>query len=260
MSIGNLDESKGIDEIVKAIVYFHQTLDEKKENLTDALDDISDFYENNDPVEQDDFNLEGQAIKIKVLKPVSRNNQKVFNDSVKEISSQVSAVYVVSMSMKEKLHKLGTERIEANTQVEPTKPNDEGIMTRAKNTIMSGFGSKKQKEYASLNELDDPFKLSKNQIQEIENYGNIFDRFVEFHHFSIEIAEETNLAGQRRVLDLEMNFFHSRVEGKILRLIDEANRLQMEAERVEAIKVMTEANKQNMRQRNAMAGMMPSNQ
>lgn len=261
MTVGNLDESTAINEILKTIVFFHQTLDEKKEDLSDALENIEDFYNDKEPVDQDDFNLEGDPIKIKVLKPMSRENQKIFNNAIIEISTQVSAMYVVSMDMKQKLHKLGTDRIEANTQVEPAKPEGQSFADKAKQVISSGFGNKKQKEYASLNELDDPFKLSKNQIQEAENYTNIFDKFVELHHFSIEMAEETDISGQKRLLDLEVNFFNSRVQGKILRLIDDANRIQREAERNEAIKVMTEANKQSQRQRNVMGGMqMPPNQ
>lgn len=254
-----LDQVDAMNEVVKTIVYVHQTLDEKKEELEDAIVDILDFYQDLTFVKQKVFDLDGKEIDMEVVKPLSRANQSGFDLAISIIEKQASAIFHASNHLKKELYQLGTNRINATIQNNPVEPKDQGIGEKIKNTIIPSQ-PKKEKEYTSLNELDDPFKISKNMIQEIENFGNLLDKFVELHtSYGIEVVEETNRAGQIGTLNLIVNFFKSRIKPRLQRIIDYADTVQREAERTEAGKALLQAKSEADRIRNSMMGgmMMP---
>lgn len=256
MEIEGMHEVKAMEQIVSVVTYFHDVLDQKTEDLRDCLEKIQIFYNDMSKVEIEITDLDGNIKKIKVLKPLAVTQQTYFDTQYLELATQMSSCYQVSLTMKEKLYTLSTNRIQANQGVEQVKPVDPNSLGEKIKSIPKAFSQKQEKQYTSLNELDDPFKLSMNVIQEQENYIKIFDKWTEWHQYCVGAVEETPESGQLDLLRLAVNYFKARVLPLILRVIEESNRLQREAERNEAVKVMIQAKAEADRARNSGMGMM----
>ena len=253
----SLEEMKEYKNLLEAVSRHTDSANRRLKDSTKAITDINNFlysdtkewktrpeYEikttKEDDVEKQEKVLVVVGVKTIYLKQYDPVHQPELTKPLLVLEHDLSGVLPVALNLRTAYYKL-----------EPNRPPD-NIMPgyvppqQVYNKPPGFFGRFFNRIATSINDLQSPYNMALEPIQQVENIEQIFRKWLDYHNYGVIKQRRLTKERMEGYLILERKYFSDTVMVSIMKIIGEASRLLIASEQANITSIIAAKKKEDI--------------